>query len=145
MKRLLLGVGTATGVLRKQLEGLVGEAQALKDEMGEKVTQMTHTESVAHLVTDTLTSIQLIKPEVKKLSLGWGALAAEVGNVLKYVSGSLTKAELNDWDASGMNLENAISEWMNVYKKADMLRQFSGIKSATTIGEAIESANKAAA
>jgi hypothetical protein len=143
MSAVLLGIGIATGVLRKQLEGLIQEAQTLKDEMGAKVTQMTQTQAVADLVTATIRSIELIKPEVKKLSQGWGALATEVGNVVKYVSGSLTKAELDEWDASGMDLENATNEWVNVYKKADMLRQFSGIKCATTIDEAIKTAKAA--
>ena len=144
MAAVLLGVGIATGVLRKQLGGLIEQAEALEKDMGAKVTQMRQTEVVANLITETIKDIELIKPEIKKLSKGWGALADEVGKVVKYVSGSLSKAELGNWDASGMDLENATSEWMNVYKKADSLRMFSTISCTPSLEEAIKNAEKAA-
>lgn len=143
MAAVLLGVGTATGIMRKQLEGLIKEAEKLEEEMGGKVTQMNQTQRVAALVSDTVRSIELIKPEVKKLSQGWGALADEVGKVVKYVSGSRSQAELGNWDASGMDLETASSEWLNVYKKADSLRMFSGISCATSLDKAFDQAKPA--
>jgi hypothetical protein len=142
MASILLSVGIATGVLRKQLDGIIAQSTELQSTMGKQVTQMAQTKTVAKLVTETLDDIKEVKPLIRNLSLGWGALASEVGAVVKYVSGSLTNAEKAEWDDSAMDLESATSQWGNVYKKADRLRQFSSIKCVKTIDEAILSAQE---
>lgn len=146
MAGVLIGVGVDLANVRAKIDSLQKEAEAIEKQLKTTERFKTYYETGCSMVSEMALKIEKVTPKLKQVGLGWRAIAADIGDIVKTLSEEgRANIKGEDWFNFVSNLDAARGSWKKIGEKADHFRTVAQPQAAKDVDELVAGGTQKAA